>query len=136
MIDLDDFKVVNDTHGHEVGDALLVAVGERLQRAVRDGDTVARLGGDEFVIALPGCADQLVPIQVARRILKMIAEPFEIEGLVLEVTASVGIAMAQKSDDSASELVRKADVAMYVAKGRGKSRFDVFEPPEMDGAVR
>ncbi len=135
MIDLDDFKVVNDTHGHEVGDALLVAVGERLQRAVRDGDTVARLGGDEFVIALPGCADQLVPIQVARRVLKMIAEPFEIEGLVLEVTASVGIAMAQKSDDSASELVRRADVAMYVAKGRGKSRFDVFEPA-MEGAVR
>jgi diguanylate cyclase len=128
MIDLDDFKVVNDTHGHEVGDALLVAVGERLRRAVRDGDTVARLGGDEFVIALPGCSDQLVPIQVARRILKMIAEPFDIEGLSLTVAASVGIAIAGKADDSASELVRKADVAMYVAKGRGKGRFDLFDP--------
>jgi diguanylate cyclase (GGDEF)-like protein len=128
MIDLDDFKNVNDTHGHEVGDALLVAVGERLQKAVREGDTVARLGGDEFVIALPGCADQLVPIQVARRILKLVAEPFEIDGLVLEVAASVGIALAGTTDDSASELVRKADVAMYVAKGRGKGRFDVFEP--------
>lgn len=128
MIDLDDFKVVNDTHGHEVGDALLVAVGERLRRAVRDGDTVARLGGDEFVIALPGCSDQLVPIQVARRILKMIAEPFDIEGLRLTVAASVGIAIAGKADDSASELVRKADVAMYVAKGRGKGRFDLFDP--------
>jgi diguanylate cyclase (GGDEF)-like protein len=135
MIDLDDFKVVNDTHGHEVGDALLVAVGERLQKAVREGDTVARLGGDEFVIALPGCADQLVPIQVARRILRMIAEPFEIEGLVLQVAASVGIAMPGSSDDSASELVRKADVAMYAAKGRGKGRFDVFEA-SMEGAAR
>jgi diguanylate cyclase (GGDEF)-like protein len=134
MIDLDDFKVINDTHGHEVGDALLVAVGERLQRAVRDGDTVARLGGDEFVIALPDCADRLVAIQVGRRILKMIAEPFEIDGLVLEVAASVGIAMADESDDSASELVRKADVAMYVAKGRGKGRFDVFEPSMAEAA--
>ena len=136
MIDLDDFKNVNDTHGHEVGDALLVAVGERLQSAVREGDTVARLGGDEFVIALPGCADQLVPIQVARRILKLIAEPFEIDGLVLEVAASVGIALADTSDDSASELVRKADVAMYVAKGRGKGRFDVFEPSTMEAPAR
>ena len=135
MIDLDDFKVVNDTHGHEVGDALLVAVGERLQKAVREGDTVARLGGDEFVIALPGCADQLVPIQVARRILKSIGEPFEIEGLILQVAASVGIAMADNAGDSASELVRKADVAMYAAKGRGKGRFDVFEPI-MEGAAR
>jgi diguanylate cyclase (GGDEF)-like protein len=84
---------------------------------------------------LPGCADQLVPIQVARRILKMIAEPFEIEGLVLEVAASVGIAMADTSGDSASELVRKADVAMYAAKGRGKGRFEVFEP-SMEEAAR
>jgi predicted signal transduction protein with EAL and GGDEF domain len=77
---------------------------------------------------LPGCSDQLVPIQVARRILKMIAEPFDIEGLRLTVAASVGIAIAGKADDSASELVRKADVAMYVAKGRGKGRFDLFDP--------
>ena len=103
-------------------------MGERLTRAVRDGDTVARLGGDEFVIALPGCTDRLVPIQVARRILTTIAEPFEIDGHSLIVHASVGVAIAGVDDESATELVPKADVAMYVAKGRGKGRFDVFEP--------
>jgi len=127
MVDLDDFKTVNDTYGHEVGDALLVAVGERLRTAIREGDTVARLGGDEFVIALPGCTTPLIPIQVARRILTLIAQPFEVEGHALTVGASVGVAIAGMDDNSASELVRKADVAMYVAKSHGKGRFDVFD---------
>jgi diguanylate cyclase (GGDEF)-like protein len=128
MVDLDDFKVVNDTYGHEAGDALLVAVGERLRKAVRDGDTVARLGGDEFVIALPDCSDQLVAIGVARRILAKIAEPFEIDGHSLPVRASVGVAIAGVDDASGSELVRRADAVMYLAKSRGKGRFDIFDP--------
>ena len=79
------------------------------------------------MIALPGCTTPLIPIHVARRILTLIAQPFEVEGHELTVGASVGVAIAGMDDNSASELVRKADVAMYVAKSHGKGRFDVFD---------
>jgi diguanylate cyclase len=128
LIDLDDFKAVNDSYGHEAGDELLVAIGQRLRGAIRDGDTAARLGGDEFVIVLPACADPLVPIRVAERILASLAAPFEFAGFSLTAHASIGVAVAGPDDQAADDLVRNADVAMYLAKSRGKGRIELFEP--------
>jgi diguanylate cyclase (GGDEF)-like protein len=128
LIDLDDFKAVNDSYGHETGDAVLIAVGERLRAAIRAGDMAARLGGDEFVIALPACGNPSVPIHLAERILEALADPFDIDGRRLIVHASVGVAVARDDDRTADDVVRNADVAMYLAKGRGKGRIEVFEP--------
>ena len=135
LVDLDDFKAVNDSYGHVAGDALLVAVGQRLSASIRDGDTAARFGGDEFVIALPACADSDAPSRVARRILGALAEPFDIGGRNLSTRASIGVALAGPDDGTADDLVRNADVAMYVAKSRGKGRFEVFDPSMQAAAV-
>ncbi|MDQ1656832.1 MAG: hypothetical protein QOD41_1915 [Cryptosporangiaceae bacterium] len=118
LIDLDGFKAVNDTFGHHVGDALLVATAERLRANVRPDDTVARLGGDEFAILLPRGT---VPVagEVARRIAAAFADPVVVDGYALDVGASVGIACGPLSDPAV--LLRDADSAMYAAKRRGKS---------------
>jgi diguanylate cyclase (GGDEF)-like protein len=128
LLDLDDFKAVNDTYGHKTGDALLVAVGRRLGEAIRDGDTAARLGGDEFVIALPGLGAQAVAMAIAERVLVTLNAPFDIGGHRLHVRASIGLAMAGVDDEDADDLIRNADIAMYIAKSRGKCRIEVFEP--------
>jgi diguanylate cyclase (GGDEF)-like protein len=135
LVDLDDFKAVNDSYGHAAGDALLVAVGQRLRAAIRDGDTAARFGGDEFVIALPSFIDPLVPIRVAQRVLTTLGEPFDIGGHSLTVRASIGVAVAITDDQTADDLVRNADIAMYLAKSRGKGRIEVFEPSMQAAAV-
>jgi diguanylate cyclase (GGDEF)-like protein len=127
VIDLDGFKTVNDSLGHAVGDDLLLAVGERLRNAVRPGDTVARLGGDEFAILLEDeptiehLGDQ------AERILRSLAEPFELAGKSLVVTASAGVTL-NRPGDGPEELIRNADMAMYLAKRDGKSCVRRFEP--------
>jgi diguanylate cyclase (GGDEF)-like protein len=127
VIDLDGFKTVNDSLGHSVGDELLFAVGNRLRSAVRPGDTVARLGGDEFAILLEDeptiehLGDQ------AERILRALAEPFELAGKSLVVTASAGVTL-NRPGDGPEELIRNADMAMYLAKRDGKSCVRRFEP--------
>ena len=135
LVDLDDFKAVNDSFGHEAGDALLIAVGQRLRTAIRDGDIAARLGGDEFVIALPACADKHVPARVADRILASLSEPFDVGGHRLTARASIGVAVATGEDRTADDLVRNADVAMYLAKSRGKGRIEVYEPSMQAAAM-
>ncbi len=135
LVDLDDFKAINNSYGHAAGDTLLVAVGQRLRAAIRDGDTAARLGGDEFVIALPSFADPLVPIRVAQRVLTSLGEPFDIGGRSLTVRASIGVAVAITGDQTADDLVRNADIAMYLAKSRGKGRIEVFELSMQAAAV-
>ena len=126
LIDLDEFKAVNDTYGHEAGDDLLAAVGLRLRGAVRDGDMAARLGGDEFVISLPACVDALVPVHVGERVLAAFTEPFDVGGHLVSVRVSVGIAIAGPDDKTPDDVVRKADLAMYLAKKQGKARIEVF----------
>ncbi|MEA2546351.1 MAG: hypothetical protein QOI09_1624, partial [Chloroflexota bacterium] len=128
LVDLDDFKAVNDSYGHEAGDELLVAVGQRLRAAIREGDIAARFGGDEFLIALSEYVDPRVPVGVAQRILATLGEPFDLVGHRVTVSASVGVAVADAGDPTSDDLVRDADVAMYVAKTRGKGRYEVFEP--------
>ncbi|HEX8171371.1 MAG TPA: EAL domain-containing protein [Thermoanaerobaculia bacterium] len=118
LMDLDRFKEVNDTFGHHFGDALLKQVAFRLENQMRDGDIVARLGGDEFAVVLPRVYDVATAASAARRILAALEPPFVIEGQVLEVGASIGIALFPDHGDDARTLLRRADVAMYAAKQR------------------
>jgi diguanylate cyclase len=126
LIDLDDFKAVNDTLGHPVGDGLLVEVGRRLRSAVRDTDLVARLGGDEFAILIPNISG-MSPDDVAERILEELADPIRTHGHVIEVCASIGVAV-REPDEDAQDLLRHADIAMYAAKKRGKGTFARYTP--------
>jgi diguanylate cyclase (GGDEF)-like protein/PAS domain S-box-containing protein len=127
LLDLDDFKAVNDTHGHQTGDALLIAVANRLKSCLRDADLAARLGGDEFGILLVGCPSETVAREVATRVLRSLEEPFELDGRLLFAHASIGIAEATPTDDQVADLLSKADVAMYLAKGQGKGRLEVYQ---------
>lgn len=127
FLDLDRFKVVNDSLGHEVGDQLLVAVAQRLQSCLRPSDTAARLGGDEFIVLLEDLASVDVASSVAERILTGLKLPFIVDGRDIFVTASIGIVIGRGPADTASDLLRDADVAMYRAKSRGKSRYEVFD---------
>jgi diguanylate cyclase (GGDEF)-like protein len=126
FIDLDDFKVVNDTLGHAAGDRLLTIVGARLQASSRDCDLVARLGGDEFAIALGEGQDPAAALAVAERLLASLSEPVAINGTAVGVGCSIGIALSGPTSAPAEELLRNADIAMYMAKGRGKNRLELF----------
>jgi diguanylate cyclase (GGDEF)-like protein len=116
LLDLDRFKEINDTLGHNVGDLLLAQLGPRLRDAIRESDTVARLGGDEFAVLLRTVADPQDAIVVAQRIVKALERPFHVESQPLDVDASVGIALYPEHGDSGVTLLRRADVAMYEAK--------------------
>ena len=126
LFDLDRFKEVNDTLGHHVGDRLLVLVGSRLTAAVRSVDSVARLGGDEFAVLLPGTGSADAQ-ETARRLLAELAAPIVLEGLLVDVRASVGVAVAPEHGEDLDELLQHADVAMYLAKeqGGGVEQYDV-----------
>jgi diguanylate cyclase (GGDEF)-like protein len=135
FLDLDEFKNVNDNLGHEAGDDLLKAVAERLASCLRESDTVGRIGGDEFVVLVDGGPLHVGPDLVAERLLDVLRQPFELAGAPtpVTVTASIGIAVGDRR--SAGELLRDADVAMYLAKGAGKNRYEVFGP-QMEIDVR
>jgi diguanylate cyclase (GGDEF)-like protein/PAS domain S-box-containing protein len=126
FVDLDDFKMINDTLGHASGDELLVMVARRLRSCLRSADTAARLGGDEFGVLLEGVPDVDHAVTVAQRILESLAEPFSIGGLPVPLRASAGIAIGTAQTISADELLRNADIAMYAAKRAGKGRHVVF----------
>jgi diguanylate cyclase (GGDEF)-like protein len=128
FIDLDDFKVVNDTLGHAAGDALLVAVTERISSLVRATDLVARLGGDEFAILTEDAPDLARSRAMAERLVQELRAPYAIGDRPVVVTSSIGIASARDAADGATDLVRNADVAMYMAKANGKSGFAIFDP--------
>jgi diguanylate cyclase (GGDEF)-like protein/PAS domain S-box-containing protein len=125
LLDLDRFKDVNDTLGHQVGDLLLTEVGPRLQRPLREVDTVARLGGDEFAVLLPGPTDLATACRVAERLVDALKHPFGIQGLFLEVGVSIGVALYPEHGQTGHELLQHADVAMYAAK-RGQTGFVVY----------
>ena len=134
FIDLDDFKTVNDTLGHNAGDELLVAVTERVRACVRPGDVAARLGGDEFAILLDGATDEEAE-QVAARLVDAMRAPFVLDGHETSVHASVGIASGASGARTADELLTHADVAMYSAKAGGKRQYAVYEP-QMHARIR
>ena len=126
MIDLDGFKQVNDSLGHDAGDRLLTEVAHRLQDCLRAGDTVARMGGDEFAVLLER-ADLEGPAVVAQRIVYRLRAPVDIDGKAIVTQGSVGVALGSTSTLSAEELLRNADLAMYVAKSKGKGVYEVYE---------
>ncbi len=127
FMDLDNFKIVNDSLGHEVGDRLLVAVAGRLKECVRPEDTVARFGGDEFAVLLEGITDLNGATRIAARITGALKTPFNFEGREVFAGVSVGIALATQAPDEPEGLLRNADLALYGAKKEGKARYEVFD---------
>ncbi|MDR6626391.1 EAL domain-containing protein [Caulobacter segnis] len=127
FIDLDRFKTVNDTLGHPLGDALLREAAERLRRCVREGDTVARLGGDEFAVVQTGLSDMDGATRLAARIVTAMAAPFDLAGHQVVIGASVGVSAAPFDGEDVDELLKKADMALYRAKGDGRGAFHFFE---------
>ncbi|MDP6883518.1 MAG: EAL domain-containing protein [Rhodospirillales bacterium] len=126
FIDLDGFKLVNDTLGHEIGDLLLQEAAKRLSQCVRRGDTIARLGGDEFTVIMPDLEDPRNGSMVAQRILDLLAKPYVLDGHEAFVSASIGITVFPDDGDTASHLLRNADAAMYRAKEQGKANYQFF----------
>jgi diguanylate cyclase (GGDEF)-like protein len=145
FLDIDHFKFVNDSLGHNTGDKLLQKVAERLSAAVRDGDTVARLGGDEFILILNDQTGQEVIYRAMQRIIGKVAEPIEIDGEELMVTASAGISLYPQDGPDVETLLKNADAAMYQAKEKGRNNFQFYtaemnrqvnERLKMEGSLR
>jgi diguanylate cyclase (GGDEF)-like protein len=128
FIDLDDFKKVNDTLGHDAGDALLLELAARLRACTRAGDTVARLGGDEFAVLLEEMSESRNAVEVAGRIIEELGAPVEVAGRSVSMTCSVGISLGLDGTESAEGLLGDADMAMYAAKNAGKGCCEVFRP--------
>ena len=126
FIDLDNFKTVNDSLGHAAGDSLLRQVASRIEGALRSVDVVSRLGGDEFLVVLPDLESEQAPVAVAEKLLAVVSEPVTLEGQVLSVSPSIGIAVFPRDGTTADTLIRNADAAMYLAKDRGRSNFQFF----------
>ncbi len=127
LVDLDDFKAVNDSLGHEAGDLVLAEVANRVQRCVRDSDIVARLGGDEFAVLITKTIDTQDAANSASRIIRALSEPFDVMDRQARIGASIGIAVQNAEHNDVKSLLRGADVAMYLAKRQGKGRYAFFE---------
>lgn len=126
FIDLDNFKTINDTLGHAVGDQLVKAVGERLTHCVRSADTVARLSGDEFTSLLVNISNPQDAARVARKIISALAKIFVVEGHELSITASIGLSFYPKDGEDNNTLIKNADTAMYRAKQQGKNNYQLY----------
>ncbi len=133
FIDLDRFKNINDSLGHDIGDKLLIIVASRLEEMMREEDTVARLGGDEFVVVLPELAEQQEPAAlsaqaITNRILSAMEKPFHIDQHILHISASIGIRLFPDDDNDIKNIVKQADTALYRAKSNGKNTFHFYRP--------
>jgi diguanylate cyclase (GGDEF)-like protein/PAS domain S-box-containing protein len=135
LLDLDGFKIINDSLGHQAGDQVLVMVAKRLTAGCRMSDTVARLGGDEFAVLLEEDVDETAAAGVAERLLAILREPFLFEGRRLSVGGSIGVAMSEGAATTTDDLLRDADAAMYCAKNRGRDRYELFKPSMHTQAV-
>ena len=129
-IDLDGFKQVNDTYGHQAGDALLNLFGKRLRGHVRNNDWAARLGGDEFMVVSNGIKDPMDACQMAARLLAVLSQPYHIGGVEVQISASIGIACAPIHARNAEDLMKYADLALYKAKAEGRNRFSLYQPSD------
>jgi diguanylate cyclase (GGDEF)-like protein len=126
FLDLDGFKKVNDTLGHDAGDLLLKGVSERLKRTIRDSDTVGRVGGDEFILVLDNIGSDENAAQVAKKIIAALSEPFDLKGPHCHVGGSIGISIFPDDAKDPAQLVKQADEAMYLAKQSGKNTCRFF----------
>jgi diguanylate cyclase (GGDEF)-like protein/PAS domain S-box-containing protein len=136
LVDLDQFKEVNDTLGHAVGDMLLIEAAHRISACVRESDTVARLGGDEFTIVISEISDNTHVEDVAQKIISNLAEPFHLGDEVVYISASIGITLYPNDSIDIDALMKNADQAMYAAKNKGRNRFSYFTPLLQDSAQR
>ncbi len=134
FLDLDGFKSVNDRHGHDVGDELLIALSQRMKKAIREGDTLARLGGDEFVVVLADLVKVEDSEPILERLLLAASEPVTVGEIVLNISASIGVTHYPQDHSDAENLLRHADQAMYVAKELGKNRYQIFDTAQGDAA--
>jgi diguanylate cyclase (GGDEF)-like protein len=126
LLDLDRFKSINDTFGHEIGDSVLKAMGDRLTAVTRASDTVARLGGDEFMLVMPESNQRKDATATAQKIMDSFTEPFSIDGHQMNLSTSIGIAIYPDDAEDMETLMRKSDAAMYYAKGHGRNQFKFF----------
>ena len=138
FIDLDDFKTLNDTRGHDIGDLLLIEVAKRLQACVREGDTVARFGGDEFVLLLEGLSEEMAQAAVQSRyigekVLEVLSQPYILDGSEFHSSSSMGITLFVNYKDKLDELLKQADTAMYEAKKSGRNTLRFFDPVMQSG---
>ena len=135
LLDLDHFKIINDSLGHLIGDHLLIAIARRLENSLRGTDMVARLGGDEFAILLEDIKDISEATFVTDRIQRTLTLPFNLDGHEVFTTASIGIALSATGYNRPEDLLRNADTAMYRAKAHGRARHEVFDTAMHDRAV-
>jgi len=135
FLDLDGFKAVNDSHGHDVGDELLITASHRMNKALREGDTLARIGGDEFVAILVDLENTQDYELVLDRILEAVSTPVVINNIALHISASIGVTVSPNDEVGAEQLIRHADQAMYVAKQTGKNRYHLFDLSQ-DNAIK
>ncbi len=136
FIDLDRFKLVNDTLGHTIGDQLLQQAALRLKGCLRSGDTLARLGGDEFTAVLPQLNDRKDAVQIAEKFLACLRMPFDLAGQSVHISASIGIVIYPCDGDSSDELIRNSDIAMYNMKAQGKNGYSFFERSMLDASCQ
>ncbi|MEO7742807.1 MAG: EAL domain-containing protein, partial [Usitatibacter sp.] len=136
FIDLDNFKVINDSLGHDAGDTLLKVIAERIPRVLRSVDVVSRHGGDEFLVVLPDLDSGENAVPVAEKLLATIAEPQEIEGQIISVSPSIGISVFPRDGRSPRELIKNADAAMYLAKERGRNNYQFFDESLSEAAFQ
>jgi diguanylate cyclase (GGDEF)-like protein len=136
FVDLDRFKLINDSLGHQVGDRFLVAIGKRIYQHLRPGDSLARLGGDEFAVLLEGIRDTQAATTIADRLQASLLEPFVIDGHEIYASASIGIAFGDSRYRDSDDLLRDADIAMYRAKALGRSQCQAFDPSMHAQAIR
>ncbi|MGB5636952.1 MAG: EAL domain-containing protein [Waterburya sp.] len=136
FLDLDRFKVVNDSVGHLIGDKLLIEIGRRLEKSIAPTDTVARLGGDEFTILLENISSKSEATLVAESIYQTLTFPFHIKGYELFTTASIGIALSSQGYERPEDILRDADLTMYSAKEQGKARYEIFDYSLRDRALQ
>ena len=127
FLDMDRFKIINDSFGHTIGDQLLVVVGRKLADCIRPGDTIARLGGDEFAFLLLNIGDPAYTVKVAERVREKLAVPIDIKGHQIFTSVSIGIALGSDGYERPEQVLRDADIAMYEAKGRGNASYEIFD---------
>lgn len=133
FLDLDKFKPINDTLGHDIGDMVLKEAAGRMQDCVRESDTVGRIGGDEFVVLLPTIDSEQHAVLVAEKIRYALNQPFDLAGQELHISSSIGVAIYPGYCDDGKTLVKNADAAMYYAKAAGRNNVQVFKPEMLAG---
>ena len=132
FLDLDDFKLINDIHGHSVGDELLIALSNRIKETLREGDTLARIGGDEFIVVMVGLKNINDSKPILKRLLRVASDPVRLDDVIVQLSVSIGVSLYPQDGEEVDQLTRRADQAMYIAKQAGKNRYHLFDTAQDD----